>query len=146
MSLDHSVANGAGPGITEPPYPLHESVIERLHPQYIDFYNKYLINAQQVHLQPVSASRVGGKIIPGGSDNLPVGSTQDFSIGRLQTEGPEVKIRCFTPPGDAPASGWPVMLYYHGGGWVLGTIDTENAVCTNMCVRANCVVITTDYR
>jgi acetyl esterase/lipase len=38
------------------------------------------------------------------------------------------------------------MLYYHGGGWVLGTIDTENAVCTNMCVRSNSVVITTDYR
>jgi triacylglycerol lipase len=29
---------------------------------------------------------------------------------------------------------------------VLGTIDTENTVCTNICVRANCAVVTVDYR
>lgn len=146
MSLDHSMPTSLGESSPQPPYPLHESIVDRLDPQYVDFYNQYIINAQQVHYQPVSASRVGGKIIPGGSDNLPVGSTLDLSISRLQTQGPDVKIRCFTPDGEVPANGWPVMVYYHGGGWVLGTIDTENAVCTNMCVRANCVVVNTDYR
>lgn len=29
---------------------------------------------------------------------------------------------------------------------MLGNIDTENAVCTNICSRAGCVVITVDYR
>lgn len=130
----------------QPPYPLHESVKDKLHPEYVAFYNKYLINAQQVHYQPVAASRVGGKIIPGGSDPLPVGKTQDLAIQRQESEGPDVQIRCFTPEGNPPANGWPVMIYYHGGGWVLGNIATENAVCTNMCVRAKCVVITTDYR
>jgi len=130
----------------QPPYPLHPSVVDKLDPQYVAFYNKHLLNAQQVHYQPISASRVGGKIIPGGSDNLPVGSTQDFLIQRQETKGPDVKVRCFTPEGEAPSGGWPAMVYYHGGGWVLGNIDTENAVCTNMCKRAGVVVITTDYR
>lgn len=130
----------------QPPYPIHPSVQDRLHPQYVDFYNKYLLNAQQVHYQPVAASRVGGKIIPGGSDPLPVGKKQDFSIERKETRGPPVKVRCFTPPGEVAEAGWPVMLYSHGGGWVLGNIDTENAACTNMCIRANCVVVTVDYR
>jgi len=131
----------------QPPYPLHDSVKDKLDPEYVDFYNKYIINLQQVHYQPVAASRVGGKIIPGGNDPLPVGQTQDFSLTRKETAGPPVKIRCFTPEGKPPSSaGWPVMLYFHGGGWVLGNIDTENTVCTNMCVRAKCVVITTDYR
>ena len=130
----------------QPPYPLHPSVIDQLDPQYVAFYNKYLLNAQQVHYQPISASRVGGKIIPGGSDNVPVGRTQDVSIKRRESEGPDVNVRCFTPEGEAPYGGWPAMVYYHGGGWVLGNIETENAVCTNMCKRAGCVVITTDYR
>jgi hypothetical protein len=130
----------------QPPYHIHHSVADRLHPQYVAFYNQYLLNAPQVHYQPVAASRVGGKIIPGGSECLPVGKTQDFSLTRKETKGPDVKIRCFTPQGEAPSKGWPVMLYSHGGGWVLGNIDTENAACTRMCVRANCVVITTDYR
>lgn len=130
----------------QPPYPLHESVKDRLHPEYVAFYNKHLINAPQVHYQPVSASRVGGKIIPGGSDPLPVGKTQDIDLKRQASEGPDVSIRCFTPDGETPSAGWPVMIYYHGGGWVLGNVATENSVCTNMCVRSKCVVITTDYR
>lgn len=130
----------------QPPYPLHHSVADKLDPQYVAFYNKHIINAQQVHYQPVAASRVGGKIIPGGSDILPVGRTQDISIVRRETSGPDVKARCFVPEGDAPPAGWPAMIYYHGGGWVLGNIDTENTVCTNMCKRARWVVITTDYR
>lgn len=130
----------------QPPYPLHPSVADKLDPQYVDFYNKHIINSQQVHYQPVAASRVGGKIIPGGSDNLPVGETRDVSIPRRETSGPDVKVRCFVPEGQAPSAGWPVMIYYHGGGWVLGNIDTENTVCTNMCKRARSVVVTTDYR
>jgi acetyl esterase/lipase len=55
-------------------------------------------------------------------------------------------VRTFVPQGPAPASGWPVFLWYHGGGWVLGNIDSENSLCTNLCTRANSVVITTDYR
>jgi acetyl esterase/lipase len=130
----------------QPPYPLHPSVVNRLALQYVAFYNQYMVNVQQPHHQPLAASRLPGKILLAGSAVLPVGSTQDISIPRQETEGPEVVLRCFTPEGDAPENGWPVMLYYHGGGWVLGSIDSENQVCTNMCVRSRCVVITPEYR
>ena len=130
----------------QPPYPLHESVKDKLDPEYVAFYNKYVINQQQVHLQPVAASRTSGVLIPGGGPILDVGKTEDITIKRRQTAGPDVTVRCFTPAGDKPANGWPVMLYFHGGGWVLGNINTENAVCSNLCVRGNCVVVTVDYR
>ncbi|KAJ5196840.1 hypothetical protein N7449_007319 [Penicillium cf. viridicatum] len=133
-------------GITQPPYPLHESVKDLLDPEYVAFYNENVINNQQVHLQPVEASRTSGVLIPGAGPMLEVGKTQDITVQRRATEGPAVPIRCFTPKGQAPPGGWPVMLYFHGGGWVLGNIDTENVVCSNLCVRGNCVVITVDYR
>lgn len=44
-----------------PPYPLHESVVHKLDPEYVAFYNQYIINQQQVHYQPVSASRTSGE-------------------------------------------------------------------------------------
>lgn len=132
--------------VAQPPYPLHESVRDLLDPEYVAFYNKHVINNQQVHLQPVAASRTSGVLIPGAGPMLEVGKTQDLSIQRRATDGPPVPIRCFTPKGDTPAGGWPVMLYFHGGGWVLGNIDTENVVCSNLCVRGNCVVVTVDYR
>lgn len=133
-------------GVTQPPYPLHESVKDLLDPEYVAFYNEHVINNQQVHLQPVEASRTSGVLIPGAGPMLPVGKIQDINVVRRATEGPPVPIRVFTPNGDAPPNGWPVMLYFHGGGWVLGNIDTENVVCSNLCVRGNCVVITVDYR
>jgi len=134
------------PSGPQPPYPLHESVRDKLDPSYVQFYNSYVIHQQQVHLQPVSASRSSGILIPGGGPKLPVGKTEDFSIPRRETEGPNVPVRVFTPATPKPENGWPVMVYYHGGGWVLGNIDTENTVCTNLCKRADCVVITVDYR
>uniref|UniRef100_A0A8H7TMY2 Alpha/beta hydrolase fold-3 domain-containing protein n=1 Tax=Bionectria ochroleuca TaxID=29856 RepID=A0A8H7TMY2_BIOOC len=130
----------------QPPYPLHDSVKDLLDPEYVKFYNEYLLNAPQVHYQPVSASRVGGRLIPGGTDPVPVGATIDVQLPRKESVGPPVPVRVFIPPGIPPPSGWPVFLWYHGGGWVLGNIDSENSLCTNLCVSAKCVVITTDYR
>ncbi|KAB8068789.1 alpha/beta hydrolase fold-domain-containing protein [Aspergillus leporis] len=130
----------------QPPYPLHPSVKDLLDPEYVSFYNRYVISQQQVHLQPVEASRTSGVLIPGGGPLLEVGKTEDIVIKRRATEGPEIPLRVFTPGGETPEGGWPVMLYFHGGGWVLGNINTENPVCTNLCVRGNCVVVTVDYR
>ncbi|KAL2863508.1 alpha/beta hydrolase [Aspergillus lucknowensis] len=129
-----------------PPYPLHESVRDLLDPEYVDFYNANVINKQQPHLQPVEASRTSGILIPGAGPLLEVGKTADIKIQRRATDGPEVLLRAFTPAGERPAGGWPVVLYFHGGGWVLGNIDTENVVCTNLCARGECVVVTVDYR
>ncbi|EER39664.1 alpha/beta hydrolase [Histoplasma capsulatum var. duboisii H88] len=130
-----------------PPYPLHESVASKIHPEYVSFYNKHIINQEQVHLQPVAASRTSGVLIPGAGPLLPVGKQEDISIKRKESDGLDVNLRCFTPIAEkAPAGGWPVLIYFHGGGWVLGNIDTENVVCTNICSRAECVVITVDYR
>jgi hypothetical protein len=130
----------------QPPYPLHPSILPILDPTYMQFYNKHIIHQQQVHLQPVYASRTSGILIPGGGSKLPVGKTEDLHLHRRETEGLDIPIRVFTPEGERPEEGWPVMVYYHGGGWVLGNIETENTICTNLCKRARCVVITTDYR
>ncbi|KFZ23030.1 hypothetical protein V502_02493 [Pseudogymnoascus sp. VKM F-4520 (FW-2644)] len=132
--------------LPQPPYPLHESVKDKLDPEYVNFYNKYIINNQQVHYQPVEASRTSGILIPGGGPLQSVAKTEDIPIKRRETDGPDIIVRCFTPHGEKPATGWPATIYYHGGGWVLGDINTENTVCTHMCSRANCVVISVDYR
>lgn len=132
--------------MSQPPYPIHPSVLPKLDPTYLSFYNAHIFDKQQVHLQPVAASRTSGVLLPGASPLLPVGSTVDYAIKRIETSGPDVPVRVFTPEGDKPEDGWPVMVWYHGGGWVLGNIDTENTICTNLCRRAGVVVVSVDYR
>ncbi|KAH7377105.1 Alpha/Beta hydrolase protein [Plectosphaerella cucumerina] len=131
---------------SSPPYPLHESIVGRLDPVYKTFYNTHIIDKQVVHRQSIAASRDSGTLIPGAGPLLPVGRTQDISIPRRETQGPDIPIRIFTPLGAAPAKGWPLCFWFHGGGWVLGNIDTENVIATNLCNRAGCVVIAVDYR
>lgn len=129
----------------QPPYPLHEPLVPLLDPEYVAFYNEHTINKQQVHLQSVGESRISGLPI-GAGPMQDVGSIKDYAIDRQESEGPPVMARVFLPEGDTPKGGWPVAIYYHGGGWVLGGIGTENVVCSHMCSRARCAVVTVDYR
>ncbi|KAK1590503.1 alpha/beta hydrolase fold-domain-containing protein [Colletotrichum navitas] len=132
--------------MSEPPYPLHPSVINRINPEYRDFYNKHVFDKQVVHRQPISASRASGTLIPGAGPKVEVASVEDITIPRKETTGPDILIRAFTPLGERPTKGWPLAFWFHGGGWVLGNIDTENVIATHLCNRAKCAVICVDYR
>ena len=131
---------------TQPPYPLHESVVDRIDVEYAAFYNEHLLDKQQVHLQPLQASRASGVLIPGSGPLQAVASTVDYLIPRNESQGPDVQVRCFVPQGEKPTAGWPVCIYYHGGGWVLGTVDTENVIASHLCARGKSVVVSVDYR
>jgi acetyl esterase len=55
----------------------------------------------------------------------------------------DVPIRVYTPPGEGPH---PLMVYYHGGGWVVGDLDTHDEPCRQFAVTAGAVVVAVDYR
>jgi acetyl esterase len=40
----------------------------------------------------------------------------------------------------------PVIVYFHGGGWVLGNLDTHDALCRRLCQESHCAVVAVDYR
>ena len=53
-----------------------------------------------------------------------------------------IPVRVYRP-GDGPA---PVFLYFHGGGWVLGSLTTHHGVCATLARLSGCVVCSVDYR
>jgi len=54
-----------------------------------------------------------------------------------------VPIRIYRPDaGDAK----PCLVFFHGGGWVIGDLDTHDAPCRLLAKASNCVVIAVDYR
>jgi acetyl esterase/lipase len=59
--------------------------------------------------------------------------------------GPEgaLQIRVYAPDGRGP---FPVLVYFHGGGWVIGNLDTVDGPCRAMANAACCVVVSVDYR
>ncbi|CCM02131.1 uncharacterized protein FIBRA_04208 [Fibroporia radiculosa] len=119
--------------------PIHPDILPRLDPEYAAFHNATVRYAIPIQLLPWDAAVRQHPAIPGGSEPLKVGGIRDISLERFA-------IRVFTPEGTAPSEGWPIFLFFHGGGWTLGNISTQNAFCTNACKRASCVVVAVDYR
>ncbi len=57
--------------------------------------------------------------------------------------GGDVPVRVYRPEGDGP---FPMLVWIHGGGMVVGTIETCDAACRRICLDAGCVVISPAYR
>lgn len=55
----------------------------------------------------------------------------------------EIKVRIYTPEGEEL---FPIFFYLHGGGWVLGDLDTADTPCRSLANQAECIVVSVDYR
>jgi len=62
---------------------------------------------------------------------------------RVAVAGGELLVRVFTPHAVAPR---PALVYFHGGGWVTGDVDTHEGICRTLANAAGCVVASVDYR
>lgn len=74
---------------------------------------------------------------------LPVGGIEDFPIPG--PGGRPLALRLYRPPG-AAAAPLPTLLYFHGGGWVLGGLDSHDAICRALSLHAGFAVLSVDYR
>ncbi len=63
--------------------------------------------------------------------------------GVLPGAAGNLAYRLFRPASPGPH---PLVVYYHGGGWVLGGADSDDPFCRDLCVRADAIVISVDYR
>lgn len=70
------------------------------------------------------------------------------SVGKIEERsipGPagNIPVRIYRPES---AGTHPLIMLFHGGGWVVGDLDTEDATCRGLCRRVGAVVISVDYR
>jgi acetyl esterase len=73
--------------------------------------------------EPLPVARVEERLIPGPAD--------------------DIRVRLYRPPAKAPT---PAIVYYHGGGHVIGSLDTHDFVARNLCAGVGAVVASVDYR
>ncbi len=53
-----------------------------------------------------------------------------------------ISLRVYTPQAEGEL---PALIYYHGGGWVIGNIETHDALCHSLAAESGCKVISVDY-
>jgi len=76
---------------------------------------------------------------------MPPSAAKLAGVRELHVPGPagELKLRVYTPNGSGP---FPILMYFHGGGFVIGDLDTFDSVCRETCAGAGVVVVSVDYR
>jgi acetyl esterase len=62
----------------------------------------------------------------------------------IEGPGGDVPLRIYSP--HVAANNAPALVFYHGGGWVIGNIETHDDICRALACAAECVVISVDYR
>jgi acetyl esterase len=62
---------------------------------------------------------------------------------RVPVDGGEIAVRVYSPSGAGPH---PVLVFYHGGGWVIGDLYTHDGICRSLTNAAACAVASVDYR
>ncbi len=73
--------------------------------------------------EPEPVANVENRVIPGPASAIPV--------------------RIYTPAGNGP---FPVLVFFHGGGWVICNLDTHDNICRSLTNQAACIVVSVDYR
>jgi acetyl esterase/lipase len=66
-----------------------------------------------------------------------------ISDGVLPGAAGELAYRLYRPASGGPH---PIVVYFHGGGWMLGGVDSDEPFCRDLCVRSDAIVISVDYR
>ncbi|SCG45057.1 alpha/beta hydrolase [Micromonospora halophytica] len=94
-------------------------------------YSRTLAEARAADLAAIRA---------GGGDVEPVHEVRDTHL-----PGPagDIPIRVHRPAGDGPM---PTLLYFFGGGWTLGSVDTADGICRRLANATPCQVVTVGYR
>ena len=63
--------------------------------------------------------------------------------GTLPGPASSLHYRLYRPVSRGPH---PIVAYFHGGGWVLGSHDSDDPLCRDLCVRSNTIIVSVDYR
>lgn len=92
-------------------------------------------------LSPADARRVTAGLFKPPAEQLEkVAKIEDRKI---PGPGGEIPIRVYTPEGQGP---FPVLVFFHGGGWVICDLDTHDSICRALTKKAGCVTVSVDYR
>ena len=94
-------------------------------------------------LTPKDARQMFHETRPASTPPAPqIGAVRD-----VLTEGAQaIPLRVYRPPGVSDSRRLPVLVYFHGGGWVIGDLETHDVLCRQLTAEAGVSVIAVDYR
>ncbi len=100
------------------------------------------LTPQQARMQP-GAADAAMRVMR--NYNIPAPPMNVDTVGKeIPVSGGQIHARIYTPK--TGKASYPVVVYYHGGGWVIATIDTYNTSAQALAEQADAIVVSVEYR
>jgi acetyl esterase len=92
------------------------------------------------HLSPKDARQLFRDTRPASTPPAPeIGEVKDLRAD-------QVPFRLYRPKGASVSTALPALIYFHGGGWVIGDLETHDVLCRQLTAAAGISVVNVDYR
>lgn len=92
------------------------------------------------HLSPEQARALLGGLFTPDVEPEPV---TEVNERKIRAYARDIRVRIYDPDPDETL---PAVIYFHGGGWVVGNLDTHDGVARSLANEGNCVAVSVDYR
>ncbi len=122
-----------------------DGVVRRLQPD-VQMVLEQVAVLDPPKLESLTPEQARAAVVEGFAARLPGPDVGEMVDGVLPgaTDNPgNLSYRLYRPMSPGPH---PVLVYFHGGGWVLGDAHSDDPLCRDLCVRTDAVVISVDYR
>ena len=115
-----------------------------VHPQVVH-YLEQLANYDVPSFDEMTPELIRSTLTPSPEPHIPAKLIEDLTLSINEAEIP---VRIYTPADreEVSASNYPALVYFHGGGWVMGTLDAYDGLCQDLAGSAGCKIISVDYR
>ncbi len=103
----------------------------------------YTLTPQEVRLRPTPADAVM-KVMQNFNIPAPPMKVDTAGVQIPVSDGSSIHARIYTPT--TGKTSYPVIVYYHGGGWVIATVDTYNSSARALAEQVDAIVVSVEYR
>jgi acetyl esterase/lipase len=121
---------------------VNDGVVRRVQPD-VAFVLNLLEAAALPPLETLPAEDARAVMTAMQAERMPGPAVGEIVEGAIPSDAGPLPYRLYRPTTPGPH---PVIAYFHGGGWVLGDLDSDDPLCRDLCDRTGTVVVSVNYR
>ena len=136
LGFARSGANGSGE------VRCNDGIIRRLQPD-VAMVLQFLADMGVPPIESMSVDEARAFLEASAEERPPGPDVGEIVDGELPGPAGNLRYRLYRPDSPGPH---PITVYYHGGGWVLGSEVSDDPLCRDLCVRSDSIILSVDYR